>query len=75
MTLLLVGRVADLHPGHLRCAADPHLLGGSDLTLPAGFSHDGSQQFSIHAHDVRSKTDISTLTFLKLNDKIINQTR
>lgn len=37
VTLLLVGRIADLHPGHLRRAADPHLLGGGDLRLPAGF--------------------------------------
>lgn len=38
MTLLLVGRVADLHPGHLRRAADSHLLGGGDLRLPAGWT-------------------------------------
>lgn len=43
MTLLLVGRIADLHPGHLRCAADPHLLGGGDLALPAGFTEPAGQ--------------------------------
>lgn len=26
VTLLLVGWITDLHPGHLCCAADPHLL-------------------------------------------------
>lgn len=36
VTLLLVGWIADLHPGHLRCTADPHLLRGGDLTLPGG---------------------------------------
>lgn len=36
MTFLLVGRIADLHPGHLGCAADSHLLRGGDLTLPGG---------------------------------------
>lgn len=36
VAFLLVGRIADLHPGHLRCATDPHLLRGGDLTLPAG---------------------------------------
>lgn len=35
MTLLFVRGVADLHPGHLRRAADPHLLRGGDLALPA----------------------------------------
>lgn len=42
VTLLLVGRIADLHPGHLCRAADPHLLRGGDLTLPAGFTTTGS---------------------------------
>ena len=34
-SFLLIGRIIDLHPRHLRCSSDPHLLRGGDLTLPA----------------------------------------
>lgn len=39
MTLLLVGRITDLHPGHLGCAANSHFLRGGNLTLPARFTN------------------------------------
>lgn len=34
LTFLLIRGITDLHPGHLRCATDPHLLRGGDLISP-----------------------------------------
>lgn len=50
MTLLLVGGVADLHPGHLCRAANPHLLRGGDLALPAGFRGAAAQTTRLKVH-------------------------
>lgn len=40
-TLFLIRGLTDLHPGHLGCAPDSHLLWGGDLTLSKRQNHKG----------------------------------